>query len=65
MQVDNSKEELRLFYVATTRARLTIQGFDKYTGNGYFEWVESETINTKTAEGKQRAIDVANFFFTD
>lgn len=62
---DNSKEELRLFYVATTRAILTIQGFDKYTGNGYFEWVEGETIEMNTPEGKQRAIDVANFFFTD
>jgi hypothetical protein len=39
---DNAEEELRLFYVATTRAKLCIQGFEKYQGDGVAD--TSETI---------------------
>ena len=59
---DNSKEELRLFYVATTRARLTIQGFDKYFGE-IVEVVLDDNFPIDTPEGLKKAKELADRLF--
>ena len=59
---DNTPEELRLFYVATTRARLTIQGFAKYFGE-IVEVVLEDHFPIDTPERLKKAKELADRLF--